>query len=90
MMVCSAALINLARKMEERYGIPYFEGSFYGISDTSDALRQVAKLLVGAARGRSPERTEALIAEEEARAYAKLEAFRGGSAASACCSTRAG
>ena len=28
MMVCSTALINLARKMEERWGIPFFEGSF--------------------------------------------------------------
>lgn len=77
MMVCSAALINLARKMEESYGIPYFEGSFYGIADTSDALRQVAKLLV--ARGAPADlltRTEALIAEEEARAYAKLASYR--------------
>ncbi len=31
MMVCSKAMINVARKMEERYGIPFFEGSFYGI-----------------------------------------------------------
>ncbi len=42
MMVCSTALINVARKMEQKYGIPYFEGSFYGISDTSDALRMIA------------------------------------------------
>ena len=34
MMVCSQALINLARKMKERWGIPYFEGSFYGVSAT--------------------------------------------------------
>ena len=54
MMVCSTALINLARKMEERWGIPYFEGSFYGVSDTSDALRQLAPLLVQ--RGRRQER----------------------------------
>ena len=46
MMVCSTALINMARKMEERWGIPFFEGSFYGVSDTSDALRQLARLLV--------------------------------------------
>ena len=32
--------------MEEQYGIPYFEGSFYGVSDTSDALRPTARLLV--------------------------------------------
>jgi len=41
MMVCSTALINLARKMEERWGIPFFEGSFYGIADTSQALREI-------------------------------------------------
>jgi len=73
MMVCSAALINLARKMQERWGIPYFEGSFYGITDTSDALRQTARLLV--AEGASADlaaRTEALIAAEEARVKAAL------------------
>ena len=77
MMVCSAALINLARKMEEAWGIPYFEGSFYGIADTSDALRQVARLLV--ARGADAGligRTEALIAEEEGKARARLGAWR--------------
>ncbi|MCM2396649.1 nitrogenase iron-molybdenum cofactor biosynthesis protein NifE [Rhizobium sp. S95] len=77
MMVCSTALINLARKMEERFGIPYFEGSFYGISDTSEALRELARLLVQ--QGASPElldRTESLIAEEEARAWTALEGFR--------------
>lgn len=77
MMVCSAALINLARKMEERYGIPYFEGSFYGISDTSDALRQTASLLVRrGADARLIDRTEALIAREEAKAWQKLEPYR--------------
>ena len=46
MMVCSKAMINIARKMEERYGIPFFEGSFYGIGDMSRSLRQIARLLV--------------------------------------------
>jgi len=75
MMVCSKAMINVARKMEERYGIPFFEGSFYGISDTSDALRQIATLLV---RRGAPEdllsRTEILIRREEARAWERLHA----------------
>ena len=77
MMVCSRALINVARKMEERYGIPYFEGSFYGISDTSESLRSIAKLLVQ--QGAPQEllvRTEALIAREEARAWARIEPYR--------------
>ncbi|WP_228259562.1 nitrogenase iron-molybdenum cofactor biosynthesis protein NifE [Siculibacillus lacustris] len=77
MMVCSTALINLARKMEERWGIPYFEGSFYGVADTSEALRQLSRMLV--ARGAPADlldRTEALIAREEAIVWEKLEAFR--------------
>ncbi|WP_176085671.1 nitrogenase iron-molybdenum cofactor biosynthesis protein NifE [Martelella sp. HB161492] len=77
MMVCSTALINLARKMEERYGIPYFEGSFYGVSDTSEALRQLATMLVSRGAPRDLlARTEALIAGEEALANQRLAAFR--------------
>lgn len=77
MMVCSRAMINVARKMQERYGIPFFEGSFYGIGDMSESLRQIATLLVE--RGAPPTllaRTEALIAIEEARAWARLEQYR--------------
>ncbi|MHC0052548.1 nitrogenase iron-molybdenum cofactor biosynthesis protein NifE [Actibacterium sp. D379-3] len=77
MLVCSKALITLARKLDERYGIPFFEGSFYGISDTSQALRTMCTMLV--AQGADPElldRCEALIAEEEAKVWAHLEAFR--------------
>ncbi|PZA10415.1 nitrogenase iron-molybdenum cofactor biosynthesis protein NifE [Rhodopseudomonas palustris] len=76
MMVCSTAMINVARKMEERYGIPYFEGSFYGISDTSESLRQIARLLIQ--RGADAElmdRVEALIAREEAKAWAAIKAY---------------
>jgi nitrogenase molybdenum-cofactor synthesis protein NifE len=76
MMVCSKAMINVARKMEERYGIPYFEGSFYGIGDMSDALRQIATLLIR--RGAPDElmaRTEAVIAREEAKAWAALKSY---------------
>ena len=77
MMICSRALINVARKMEERYGIPYFEGSFYGIGDMSNALREIAKLLVRqGAPVDLPARTEALIAVEEARAWARLEPYK--------------
>lgn len=77
MLVCSKALITLARKLEERWGIPFFEGSFYGISDTSDALRTLCRMLVerGADAGLI-DRCEALIAEEEAKIWAMLEPFR--------------
>ena len=77
MMVCSKAMINVARKMEERYGIPFFEGSFYGIEDISDSLREIARLLIE--RGAPAElmdRTEALIAREEARAWAAIAKYK--------------
>jgi len=64
MMVCSQALINLARKMEER-------------CDTSSALRTIAEMLV--ARGAPAEllaRTDALIAQEEAEAWSRLVQYR--------------
>jgi nitrogenase molybdenum-cofactor synthesis protein NifE len=77
MVVCSTALVTLARKMKERWGIPYFEGSFYGISDTSDALRQTVALLVGqGGASQLLDQAEALIAEEEAHALARLEPYR--------------
>lgn len=77
MMVCSKAMINVARKMEERYNIPFFEGSFYGIGDMSDSLREIARLLIE--RGAPVElmdRTEALIAREQARAWARIAPYR--------------
>lgn len=77
MMVCSKSMINIARKMEERYGIPYFEGSFYGIGDMSETLREIARLLVE--RGAADDllaRTEALIAIEEKRAFERIAAYR--------------
>ncbi len=77
MMVCSKAMINVARKMEERYGIPFFEGSFYGISDMSESLRQIAKLLV---QQGAPEellsRTEKVIFREEKKAWEAINYYR--------------
>ena len=73
MMVCSKAMLNVARKMEERYKIPWFEGSFYGITDTSHALREVARLI---GDDDLTQRTEALIEREEKRVRAALEPWR--------------
>ncbi len=73
MLLCGQAMINVARKMQERWGIPYFEGSFYGIEDTSAALRAIAALCVQ--RGAAPDliaRTDALIAREEARCWDRI------------------
>ncbi len=77
MMVCSKSMINIARKMEDRYDIPFFEGSFYGIEDSSEALREIARLLIEkGAPAELKERTEALIAREEALAWANIEPYK--------------
>lgn len=73
MVVCSNALLNVARKLRETWGVPYFEGSFYGVTDMSNALRAFAGLLNDADL---KARTEALIAREEAQVFARLEPWR--------------
>lgn len=77
MLVCSKALITLARKLDEKYGIPFFEGSFYGISDTSESLRTMCRMLVEqGAPAELMDRCEALIEDEEKRIWAQLETLR--------------
>jgi nitrogenase molybdenum-cofactor synthesis protein NifE len=73
MLVCSKALVNVARKLEQSYHIPWFEGSFYGVADTSQALRDFARLLNDADL---QQRCEALISREEAKINAALEPWR--------------
>ncbi len=73
MVVCSRAMLNVARKLNERYGIPWFEGSFYGIQDVSESLRGFARVLQDEDL---TARTEALIAREEALINRALEPWR--------------
>ncbi len=73
MMVCSKAMINVARKLQEAFETPWFEGSFYGVGDVSRALRDFAKAID------DPDliqRTEALITREEAKINEKLAPWR--------------
>jgi len=77
MMVCSKAMINVARKMEERYDIPFFEGSFYGIQDSSDSLREIARMLIEkGADAELMDRTEALIEREEKKAWDAIAKYK--------------
>ncbi|MCG8534951.1 MAG: nitrogenase iron-molybdenum cofactor biosynthesis protein NifE [Pseudomonadales bacterium] len=73
MMVCSKAMLNVARKMQEQFSIPWFEGSFYGITDTSEALRGFAHLIDDPSLSM---RTEALIEREEKRIRGLLNQWR--------------
>jgi nitrogenase molybdenum-cofactor synthesis protein NifE len=72
-MICSKALINLAHKMQERYGIPYIEESFYGVADMNHCLRAIATKLGDEAM---QARVEAVIAEETERLNQQLAPYR--------------
>lgn len=72
-MICSKALINMARKMEERYGIPYIEESFYGMADMNRCLRNIAAKLGDASL---QQRVEHLIAEETTKLDVALAPYR--------------
>uniref|UniRef100_B8HM93 Nitrogenase iron-molybdenum cofactor biosynthesis protein NifE n=1 Tax=Cyanothece sp. (strain PCC 7425 / ATCC 29141) TaxID=395961 RepID=B8HM93_CYAP4 len=72
-MICSKALINMARKMQEKYGIPYIEESFYGVADMNNCLRHIAEQLG------DPElqlKVEDLIATETAHLDQQLAPYR--------------
>jgi nitrogenase molybdenum-cofactor synthesis protein NifE len=73
MVVCSRAQINVARRLKEQYDIPWFEGSFYGIEDTSNALRQFASFMKDE---QLVKETEALIQREENSIREALAPFK--------------
>ena len=73
MVVCSRALLSLAADLQDRYGVPWFEGSFYGVRATSASLRGFATVL---GDPELADRVEILVAEEEARVAARLAPYR--------------
>jgi nitrogenase molybdenum-cofactor synthesis protein NifE len=73
MVVCSRALLPLARGLAERHGVPFFEGSFYGIRDMSASLRGFASTIGDAGL---VERVERIVAEEEAAVEVALAPHR--------------
>lgn len=72
-VVCSRALINIAKKMEQKYGIPYVEVSFFGKTEMSKALRNIgAKLQV---QGEKAKEIEKAIETHEAALELKLREY---------------
>jgi len=72
-LVCAKSLVSLARKMEERYGIPWVSLSFYGKRETSAGLLAIAEALRDADL---TGRTRQVIAHEEAKLDRALEPYR--------------
>lgn len=79
-IICSKSLTNLAKKMQKNHGIPYLEESFYGMTDTAKALRDIARELDNAVNGLEKrtmqDRVEKLLEEEEARCRERIATFR--------------
>jgi nitrogenase molybdenum-cofactor synthesis protein NifE len=77
-VVCSRALINVAREMERKYDIPFVEVSFFGGTEIAKALRRIAFTLQSKVGRDEPSLTSAvedLIKVEEKRLKQQLEPY---------------
>jgi nitrogenase molybdenum-cofactor synthesis protein NifE len=79
-IICSKSLTNLAKKMQKNYGMPYLEESFYGMTDTAKALRDIARELDNVVNGLEKrvmqDRVERLLEEEEVKCRERLAPYR--------------
>ncbi len=79
-IICSKSLTNLAKKMQKTYGMPYLEESFYGMTDTAKALRDIARELDNTINGLEKrimqDRVEQLLAEEEESCRRRIAPYR--------------
>ncbi|MFN6571623.1 nitrogenase iron-molybdenum cofactor biosynthesis protein NifE [Dendronalium sp. ChiSLP03b] len=72
-ILSSKALINVAKKMEKLYDIPYIEESIYGVEQINQCLKNIAAKL---GHPDLVEHTEELIAEETNVLEEKLTPYR--------------
>jgi len=78
-VVCGRALINVAREMERKYGIPFVEASFFGSTELAKALRTIAFTLQSKVGRDEPSLTSAvedLIKAEEKRLKQQLKPYQ--------------
>jgi nitrogenase molybdenum-cofactor synthesis protein NifE len=78
-VVCSRALINVAAGMEQKYGIPSVEASFFGKTEIARTLRLIAGKLQDMVGKDDPsiiDTVEALIRSEEKRLKEALRPYK--------------
>lgn len=71
---CSGATLDLARMMQEAYGIPYIRVSYFGVVDMADALYRVARFF----EDQDPRvmiRTRELVREEVSTLYPQIQKY---------------
>ncbi len=71
-VICSQALISLARQMKDKYEIPFMEGSFYGMGETRKTLVKIAENL---GSDILKKRAEELCDRKEKETYEKLAPY---------------
>lgn len=74
-VVCGRALINVAREMERKYGIPYVEVSFFGSTEIARAMSVIAEKLKGPGEPDMVREVELLIKAEEKRLKPLLKPY---------------
>ncbi|NPV63800.1 MAG: nitrogenase iron-molybdenum cofactor biosynthesis protein NifE [Methanotrichaceae archaeon] len=70
---CAGSMTYLARKLEEKYGIPYRRISFFGLGDMSSALRTTAEFFGSAEMSA---KAEEIIERERSRVGPEIERIR--------------
>ncbi|MDC7225127.1 MAG: nitrogenase iron-molybdenum cofactor biosynthesis protein NifE [Spirochaetales bacterium] len=71
---CSGSLKYLAKDMEDKFGIPFKQVSFFGIEDTADALYTVAEYF--SEKPEIAEKTRELVQNQLSELYPVLEGYR--------------
>jgi len=71
-VICSRALLSIASQLEEKYGIPWLEGSFYGMKQIRETLLGIAEKLECA---KLYEKAEKLTAQKEKETYERLAPY---------------
>lgn len=72
-LVCAKSLVTMARKMEEKWGIPWISVSFYGKRDTTNAIMEIVKVFNDEDLTK---RALEVIAEEEKACDEKLAPYK--------------
>lgn len=70
---CSGSMMNLAKSMKEKYGIPFKKVSYFGIEDMSEALYEVARFFES---DELMEKARTLVREEIGSLLPALEKYR--------------
>lgn len=72
-LVCAKSLVSLARKMQEKYDIPYVSVSFYGKRDTTNAIMSIVEAFND---DKLTQKAKEVIKREEAKLEQSLKPFQ--------------